>query len=78
MKAINKAKSEFVTDVRLLEVFEDDARIGSDKKSLLFQVKIQPKDGQLTKEEIDNHIMHNIFMEIKSIGGLVRDGVSES
>jgi phenylalanyl-tRNA synthetase beta subunit len=64
-----------VEDVRIIEIFEDAQKVGEGKKSVLLQVIIQPKDIQITGEELDGHIMKDIIASIVAIGGIVRDGL---
>ena len=74
-RSIQNIKSDFIIQVRLFDVFEGSAayeQIGLGKKSLGFEVRIQPMDRTLTDREIDN-LCKDIIKEVNQVcGGILR------
>lgn len=61
-----------IISVQFLEIYRNDDRIGKDKQSIMFRVKIQAQNENITSEDL-NKIQNRVIDEITSIGGDIRD-----
>lgn len=72
LKSVFAVEKELISDVNLFDIYHDQ-KLGDDKKSIAFEVVIQPKLKTLTGEEIDI-ISQKIITEISGkFGAVLRD-----
>ena len=72
LTTISKTKS--VTNIAIADIFEDEKKLGLNKKSINIEFEIEQCSATLTKDEIDNFIVAEIISNLQSIGGIIRDG----
>ncbi|MGV6820833.1 MAG: phenylalanine--tRNA ligase subunit beta [Parvularcula sp.] len=71
LKAIKGAEKSLIADVRLFDVYRDEA-IGAGKKSLALEVTLQPRDRTLTDEDIETVSKKIIAQAEKATGAILR------
>ncbi len=69
--SIRKADSQLITEIELFDIFQDDVKLGKDKKALAFKIALQSTDRTLTDEEMTK-IQNKIFENLETIGGFIR------
>lgn len=72
MRAAAGADKKLISDIRLFDIFVDEAVLGADKKSIAIQVTLQPQGKTLTDEEIDAVARRVIAQVAKATGGVLR------
>jgi phenylalanyl-tRNA synthetase beta chain len=71
LKAVASVDKNLITEVNLFDIYHDK-KLGEDKKSIAFSIKIQPLEKTLTGEEIEA-VSQKIIGEVeKKFGGLLR------
>ena len=71
IKAIKSLKIDLIDEINIFDVYKDDKADGY-KKSIAFNIKLEPKDKTLVEEEIEN-ISSKIINVIKeALGGKLR------
>ena len=71
---LNKAIKEInplIKEIELFDIFEDEKKIGKNKKSLAFHLKFQSLDRTLKKKEVDN-VFRNILKRLEDFGAKIR------
>ena len=75
MATIKKINKDLIQEVKLFDVFEGPQayqQVGIGKKSLAFEILIQPKDKTLEDKEIEN-LCNKIILEVNHVsGGVLR------
>ena len=75
MATIKKINKDLIQEVKLFDVFEGPPayqQVGRGKKSLAFEILIQPKDKTLEDKEIEN-LCNKIILEVNHVsGGVLR------
>ena len=75
MATIKKINKDLIQEVKLFDVFEGPQayqQVGRGKKSLAFEILIQPKDKTLEDKEIEN-LCNKIILEVNNVsGGVLR------
>ena len=72
LAAARTADREFITDVRIFDVYEGD-NLPEDKKSLALSVIFQPKENTFTDKDIET-LMNKVIENVrKKTGGIIRD-----
>ncbi len=61
-----------IEEVRIFDIYEGD-KLGAGKKSIAFNVRIQPKAATLTDEQIENATSKIVESVRTSTGGILRD-----
>lgn len=69
---IQSAGGKLLDSVRLFDVFEDEKKLGADKKSLAFSLSYRAKGRTLTSEEVDRQHEHIVAKVTRATGGAVR------
>ena len=69
---ISSAGGNLLESVRLFDVYEDEKRLGSDKKSLAFSLTYRSKDRTLTSEEVEKQHARVVEKVTKATGGQLR------
>ena len=72
VQRIQSAGGKLLRDVRLFDVYRDDARVGVGKKSMAFSLTYRADDHTLTSQEVDDAHQRLVTKVIKSTGGEVR------
>lgn len=70
--AIRAAGGEYLDDVRLFDVFADEAKLGPGRRSLAFHLVWRAPDRTLRDEEVDQ-LMAKVFEALSAAGAEVRD-----
>ncbi|MCX7597628.1 MAG: phenylalanine--tRNA ligase subunit beta [Armatimonadetes bacterium] len=70
--AIRAAGGEHLEDVRLFDVFADEAKLGPGRRSLAFHLVWRAPDRTLRDEEVDQ-LMAKVFGALSAAGAEVRD-----
>ncbi|MEK7528147.1 MAG: hypothetical protein AAB592_00060, partial [Patescibacteria group bacterium] len=68
--AIRKADDALITDVELIDTFEDNS-LGNDKKSLTYRIRLQAPDRTLTDSEM-TVVQGKIFQNLNNAGYRIR------
>ena len=71
-KAVKGVNKDLIESVNLFDIYEGE-NIGADKKSIAFNIVIQPKIRTMTGEEIDAISDKVIAKVVGSLGGVLRD-----
>ncbi|MDA0902047.1 MAG: phenylalanine--tRNA ligase subunit beta [Proteobacteria bacterium] len=73
IRLVEGCEKELINKVNIFDIYEGE-RIGEGKKSVAFNIKIQPKLQTLSGEEIEQ-ISDKIIKEVsQKLGGVLRDG----
>ncbi len=70
IRDIYGVEKEYITSVEIFDIYE---KLDDEKKSVAFNIKIQPKDKTLEKEEIDNIIEKIINLLVSKCNCVLRD-----
>ena len=68
---VKKIDEELIKDVKIFDVYQGD-NIPSDKKSIAFNVTIEPKDKTLSEKDIDQISKKIILIVQKTTGATLR------
>jgi phenylalanyl-tRNA synthetase beta chain len=72
---IKKLRIPSLSEIKVIDIFEDSSRIGKDLKSVSLRFKISQDDTTLTKEQIDGEIIRLITKTLANeFGAKLRDG----
>ncbi len=72
MQRITSAGGKLLAEVRLFDVYRDDARVGAGKKSMAFSLTYRAADRTLTSEEVERAHARLVTKVCKATGGEVR------
>ena len=72
VQRLTSAGGKLLRDVRLFDVYRDDARVGAGKKSMAFALTYRADDHTLTSDEVER--VHGKLVEkvCRAVGGEVR------
>jgi phenylalanyl-tRNA synthetase beta subunit len=67
-------KNKNIESVNVVDIFQDNAKIGDNKKSVSISLSIKQGESNSTKEEIDNVIIADVVSQVAKLGCVLRDG----
>ncbi len=67
-------KNKNIESVNVVDIFQDNAKIGDNKKSVSISLSIKQGQSTSTKEEIDNVIIADVVSQVAKLGCVLRDG----
>jgi phenylalanyl-tRNA synthetase beta chain len=67
-------KNKNIESVNVVDIFQDNAKIGDNKKSVSISLSIKQGQSTSTKEEIDTVIIADVVNQIVKLGCILRDG----
>jgi len=70
-KEIKKANNNLIQKIELFDIFEDEEKLGKDKKALAFKISLQAEDRTLTDAEMAE-VQGRIFENLEGISGVIR------
>jgi len=70
--AIQKANEKLITDIKLFDIYEGP-NLPNDQKSVAFKITLNDPEKTLTDHDL-TETQARVFKNLKSIGGIIRDG----
>ena len=71
-RRLRSAGGKLLRDVRLFDVYRDEARVGAGKKSMAFALTYRADDHTLTSDEVERVHGKLVAKVTKAVGGEVR------
>lgn len=63
--------SKLIHNIELFDIFEDESKLGANKKALGYQITLRSLDRTLTDEDL-NQVQQKSYKKLEQIGGIIR------